>query len=917
MLERHDCISVQSLKIVSEGRSDALIIEVDGSGSARNEARQRRPVPARWYVTLSADGTAVDGIEDEASRAARRLLEAQSDEQRMAALESATVSLPLLARLIADEAGDGDSAPARPAAEHLLGWSRTYGDPETESYALAALAQLEQRSGRHEEAIRYAGASRAAAERSASGEAAVHSDLIAGTVETDPARSLSLLRSAAAARKMSDDPRLSHRALYRQFRHHLKNVDMAACGVTLDALEASGLRYGDREATAWAHYGRTVLQATLGDYDRGYQSVVAVAEQARVMMINPLVEATALAMAGRIASGRAKSLELYARAQRTVPPNATALRAYILSVLSQRLLEGGRVDEASATVERALEAAESAEGRVHLSTALVAAVLVRLRQGLYAEAMQLAKRGIESDPNTLWVVWALKDLLGQTQLECSDYEGGIRTLRDAIDDIEARRALTTSNPLLRARHLDSRTSAYRSLIEALVHEHRFEEALITAERLKARSLEDSLAGVRPRMPLTEAESARERALEDVLVERNRDLLAVPRGQETEVRKRLDAARIELEAFNTKMAVLHASTDTAPPADILDLTAGTRTPIVEYAVGTHSVIAFVIRDGSIEARTLPASPEKIEADVRRLLQKLDRRALDYAKTARSLYDELVAPIADLLPRDGSVTIVPDTFLWQVPFNVLMTAKSRYLGDSYAIAYAPSLGILNNAARRGDGGVPYRTLLAVGDPTITGQRRVPSTYRDFSLGPLPDAAREVRALQQLYTPEQSTILTGTSAQESVFKEVASRYRIVHLATHGLVDDRSPLYSALLFGRSRGDREDGLLEMREIRKLKLNADLVVLSGCDTARGEIYSGEGVVGLSWAFLVAGCPQTVVSRWRVDSKATADLMITFHKRLRAGDSTAEALQKAQRELRKNPRYRQPFYWAPFVVVGSP
>ena len=128
---------------------------------------------------------------------------------------------------------------------------------------------------------------------------------------------------------------------------------------------------------------------------------------------------------------------------------------------------------------------------------------------------------------------------------------------------------------------------------------------------------------------------------------------------------------------------------------------------------------------------------------------------------------------------------------------------------------------------------------------------------------------------------------------------------------------MFSSLVLS-SDSASEDGLLEAREIVGLELGAETVVLSACDTGKsGTRGSRDPVVGWSWAFLAAGCRTTVVSQWKAQSAATATLMIEFHRRLARGQSEAEALRGAQLVLRRDPRYRHPFYWAPFIVVGAP
>jgi CHAT domain-containing protein len=198
---------------------------------------------------------------------------------------------------------------------------------------------------------------------------------------------------------------------------------------------------------------------------------------------------------------------------------------------------------------------------------------------------------------------------------------------------------------------------------------------------------------------------------------------------------------------------------------------------------------------------------------------------------------------------------------------------------------------------------------------------ATYRGEVLNPLPDAETEVAALKNVWGAASSRILTGALAQKKVFRSEASKYKIIHFATHGILDDATPMYSRLVLARAQNDpSDDGLLEAREIMQLDLHADLVVLSACQTARGRIGAGEGMVGMSWAFFVAGVPTMVASQWKVDSASTAKLMVDFHKRLKdqsaRSQTKAIALQQASLDLMKDPRYRHPYFWAGFVLLGK-
>ena len=143
--------------------------------------------------------------------------------------------------------------------------------------------------------------------------------------------------------------------------------------------------------------------------------------------------------------------------------------------------------------------------------------------------------------------------------------------------------------------------------------------------------------------------------------------------------------------------------------------------------------------------------------------------------------------------------------------------------------------------------------------------------------------MREIARLYDPRTAAVRVGAEARESWLKAEASRYRILHLATHGVLDDASPLYSELVLAApAAGEHDDGLLEAREILDLDLGADLAVLSACETGRGRAGAGEGLIGMTWAFFVAGCPATVASQWKVEAASTNRLMLAFHRELRSG-----------------------------------
>ena len=182
------------------------------------------------------------------------------------------------------------------------------------------------------------------------------------------------------------------------------------------------------------------------------------------------------------------------------------------------------------------------------------------------------------------------------------------------------------------------------------------------------------------------------------------------------------------------------------------------------------------------------------------------------------------------------------------------------------------------------------------------------------PIPHSAREVREVGR-FAGERSEIHLGTDAGEHLFKRrVGAGFRVVHLATHALLSERQPSRSALVLAADAAE-EDGFLQAREISALSIPSDLVVLSGCRTARGRILAGEGVQSLARAFFEAGTPSVVATLWEVEDRAAADLMGAFYRQLAAGLPKTDALRAAKLEQIRG-RSPSPRHWAAFVLLGD-
>jgi len=273
--------------------------------------------------------------------------------------------------------------------------------------------------------------------------------------------------------------------------------------------------------------------------------------------------------------------------------------------------------------------------------------------------------------------------------------------------------------------------------------------------------------------------------------------------------------------------------------------------------------------------------------------------------KHLHRLLIAPIADLLPTDPNqrVIFLPQGSLFWVPFPALLDANGHYLIEQHTVLTAPSIQVLAQTQQRRQQLSGQGDRLIVGNPTMPSYGNPPEP-----LPPLPGAEEEARAIAQFFG---EPIMIGKHATEAAIRNRFSHANLIHLATHGLLDDQQPLNSSLALAPTAG--EDGFLTASEILDLKLNADLVVLSACDTGKGKI-TGDGVLGLSRALIAAGTPSVIVSLWAVPDTPTAELMVAFYQHRQNRLDKAQALRQAMLQTKKN--HPHPINWAAFTLIGE-
>ena len=598
--------------------------------------------------------------------------------------------------------------------------------------------------------------------------------------------------------------------------------------------------------------------------------------------------------------------------------------------------------------QRALTAAEELGNNQLLGEILQNISECYLRLGQYRAAVGFAERAasLAAQFGIPDVLWSAKAIAGKAHLALNQPDLGRQDFLGSIATIEKLRGQVAGGEQDQQRFFENKIDPYQAMVQLSLAQQDTAGALSYAERAKGRVLLDVLSSGRANITkaMTTDEIQRDRELSGEIASLNTELVRLktqskpPEAQVAGTQTRLDKTRLEFEAFQASLYAAHPELkvqrgETQPVTldEAAALLPDDRTAILEYVVTEDKSYLFVLKSARdrrpvLTVHTIDVKRTDLSKMAESFLQRVAERDLTIKQPARRLYDLLIKPAEAQLRDVRKLCIVPDATLWNVPFQALHQGERGYLLEQYAVVYAPSLSVLREMGKRANTlrtehhatNVSQLGLLAMGNPTLSGatEAKVRVTRRDEPLSPLPDAEKEVNTLGQLYG-RGSRVLVGPQAQEATMKAEAARYKVLHFATHAILDDRNPLYSHIILSRTNNDtREDGLLEAWEIMKLDLSAELAVLSACETARGRIAAGEGIIGMSWALFVAGSPSAVVSQWKVDSARSSELMIEFHRNLlRKRMTRSEALRQAALKVFRGP-YNHPAYWAGFILIGE-
>jgi CHAT domain-containing protein/tetratricopeptide (TPR) repeat protein len=554
-------------------------------------------------------------------------------------------------------------------------------------------------------------------------------------------------------------------------------------------------------------------------------------------------------------------------------------------------------------------------------------------------------------------------------------EAAAQTYREALSALESQDARLGGSDERRSSFRAEHTHYYKEYLDLLVSMKRPREAFAVLERSHARGLLEALAAAHLdiRRGADPALLAEEKSLQERLrarYDRRLRLLGETHGDE-----QVRAVEAEIKDLETRYQEVQQKIRSGSPAyaaltqpqpfgadEVQEQLLDDDSVLLEYSLGDERSHLFVVTRTSLDSYELPRRSD-IEGQARHLhdlLRERDHSVRGESVPARrariaeadgawegvaSAFSRTVlGPAAAQLGRKR-VLIVADGALHYVPFAALPVPESRNpLMVDHTIASLPSASALIVARREVRRGEGLQQVVVLADPVFDGRDarvlRAPAVSQaevprqlTRSLADVGASERGPMHLPRLpFSREEAAAIVaaappGTGRRALDFEASRAfatggelgRYRIVHFATHALVDDEHPELSGLVLSLvdKRGRPQDGFLELEDVYNLDLRADLVVLSGCETALGKQLEGEGVVGLTRGFMYAGAGSVVSSLWRVEDFATARLMTSFYGFIeKDGMHPAAALRAAQLEMRSQKRWAAPYYWAGFLLQGE-
>jgi CHAT domain-containing protein/Flp pilus assembly protein TadD len=473
-------------------------------------------------------------------------------------------------------------------------------------------------------------------------------------------------------------------------------------------------------------------------------------------------------------------------------------------------------------------------------------------------------------------------------------------LKKAIDNVESTRSLLSSAEF-RGGFFEDKEEIYRDMIFAQIRTKNFADAFNYSERARSRAFLDILGS---RAELASGKILEEeQRLRGLVGELESRLSATePSGREP-LRRELDEA---LKSYNEFLARVRkenkeqASLMTVEPLTLKEVQAllEAGVTLLKYFVSPGGIRLWIVERDRLEYIGFEYRRADLIKQVHDLREAISDPAEfeNFKQRAETLHKLLIAPALPHI-KGKALVIVPHGVLHYLPFQALLSPQGKYLIEDFPINYLSSASLMQFTREKKRAG--RETTLALGNP----ERGDPAYNLRF-------AEREAKEIAQSFP--KSAVLLKNEATKSKTLELSPNNDIVHFAVHAEFNEEDPLRSALLLAKEGQD--DGKLTESEIFSLHLKADMVVLSACDSGLGKISSGDEIVGMTRAFIYAGTPSVITTLWKVDDRASYELMAEFYRNLKSMNKS-QALRQAQLKTMKD--FPQPLFWAAYGLTGEP
>ncbi|MGV7208255.1 CHAT domain-containing protein [Oxalobacteraceae bacterium A2-2] len=489
------------------------------------------------------------------------------------------------------------------------------------------------------------------------------------------------------------------------------------------------------------------------------------------------------------------------------------------------------------------------------------------------------------------IYWLLLNERGRIADREQDLAGALDWYLQALEVVEQQRA-SIDTEASKIGFVGDKQALYHRAVDAALALGRTESAYELMERSKSRALVDLLAG-RGASPVLPQSAGSGRLLAGFQASAAQAHVQLPldmaRGGDDQLAAWRDQAR-QLKAGDPALASL-VSVNSLSLQQVRAHLHADEVLVEYYLSGQQLVLVAVDAGRQISA---VADGAGLEEEVRRLRQLIEQQDGAALAAGQALYRKLLAPVAAMI-AGRPLLIVPHGALHYLPFGALHDGQD-YLLATHQLRFLPSASVQHYL--RAPRAQAIDNILIFGNPDL-----------GRAAWDLPSAETEARLIADLLPVHR--VVTRKAASETEFKRNAGAFRYLHLAVHGEFKGDAPLASRLMLAAD-GDN-DGSLTVAEVYGLRLDAELVTLSACETGLSSAMSGDDMVGLARGFLYAGSSNIIASLWPVDDKATAVLMTAFYRNLKRGESKAAALRHAQQALQA--RYPQPVYWAAFYLTG--